>query len=167
MKNLQYHEEVDRAGRGAGWGLMATAVMTLMMVVGIVPGAPETLRPFPVVLTHHAFPHLGPLGLTLVTVLLHFGYGAIAGAVFSYLARPMSVGRGLLFGFGLWILMEVTFVPWGYGSIEFGLGRGAPWAAVYNLLLHLGYGATLGWLGARDERWHHAAFDEADRLRVA
>ncbi len=163
----EYKEEVDRAGRGAGWGMMATSAMTLLMVVGIIPHAPAAFHPFPVIVVHHAFPMLGPLALTIVTVLLHFAYGAGAGIVFSYLARPMSVGRGLLYGLALWIFMEVTFVPWAYGTVEFGLGRGNPWSALFNLLLHLTYGGTLGWCGARDERWHHAMFDGADRLRVA
>ena len=171
QQNLQlqreYREEVDRAGRGAGWGLMATSVMTLLMAVGIIPGAPAALRPFPVVLVHHALPMLGPLALTVVTVLLHFAYGGLAGVIFAYLARPMSVGRGLAYGLGLWLVMEVTFVPWGFGTVEFGLGRGDPWSALFNLVLHLAYGGSLGWFGARDERWHHVMFDGADRLRVA
>lgn len=167
MRNLQYHEELDRAGRTAIFGIMATAAMTLLMVAGIVPGAPAAFRVFPVDVAHRAFPHLGQLGLTFVTLALHFGYGAGAAFVFSFLARPMSVGRGLAYGFGLWIAMQVAVVPWTYRWLEFGLGHGYPWTALDTLVLHLIYGGTLGWLGARDERAHHSRFDEADRLVVA
>ncbi|HVV51862.1 MAG TPA: hypothetical protein VHO06_19495 [Polyangia bacterium] len=167
MKNLQYRGELVRAGQAALLGVMATAAMTVLMVVCIIPGVPLAFRPFPVELVHHAFPHLGLLALTLVTLVAHFGYGAGAGALFSFLARPMSVGRGLAFGLGLWMVMEVSFVPLGYGWLEFGLGHGYPWAALYTLALHALYGGILGWLGAREDVWHHAQFDEADQLRVA
>ncbi|HLK91452.1 MAG TPA: hypothetical protein VKZ18_16255 [Polyangia bacterium] len=165
--DLQYRGELGRAGRAALLGVMATAAMTVVMAISVVPGVPLAFRPFPVELVHHAFPVLGLWSLALLTLVLHFGYGAAAGALFSFLARPMSVGRGLAYGFGLWIVMEVSFVPWGYGWLEFGLGHGYPWSAVFMLVLHLFYGGVLGWLGGRDDLWHHSAFDEADRLRVA
>ncbi len=167
MWNLQYRGELSRARRAALFGLMGTSVMTLLMTACLLPGAPAAMRPFPVEVTHRLFPGLGPLALTVVTVLLHFGYGAAAGAIFAFLARPMSVGRGLAFGLVLWIVMQAWFVPLTYGWIEFGLGRGSPWTSLFPLLLHLSYGATLGWLGGRDDLSHHAQFDEADRLRVA
>ena len=63
----------------------------------------------------------------------------------------MSLGRGFAFGFGLWIVMQMAFVPLGYGWLEFGLGGGHPWPAVVSLVLHLCYGGTLGWLGGRDD----------------
>ena len=167
MKNLEYRGEFGRAGRAAILGMMATSAMTLLMVAGIVPRAPAAFRVFPVDVVHHAFPALGQLSLTLMTLLLHFAYGAAAAAIFSFLARPMSVGRGLAFGLGLWIFMQAFFVPWTYHWLEFGLGHGYPWTALDALVLHLVYGATLGWLGARDELAHHSRFDEADRLVVA
>jgi hypothetical protein len=167
MKDLQVRSELIRAGRAALFGWLGTSVMTLVMALCLVPGAPAAIRPFPVELVRHALPTLGPLALTLVTVPLHFGYGAAAGALFSFLARPMSLGRGLAFGLALWILMQIMFVPLGYGWLEFGLGRGYPWTALVSLLLHLCYGVTLGWLGGRDDLRHHCQFDEADRLRVA
>jgi hypothetical protein len=141
--------------------------MTILMAASALPGAPDAMRPFPVELARHVFPSFHTLPLTLVTVLIHFGYGAAAGALFAFLARPMSIGRGVLFGLGLWILMEATFVPWVYGTPEFGLGRSHPALAFFALVLHLVYGGTLGWLGGRDDAVHHARFDEADRLRVA
>jgi hypothetical protein len=165
--NLQYRGELGRGGRAALFGVMATAVMTIVMAASILPHAPLAFRPFPVELVHHAFPRLHLFTLALMTLVLHFGYGAAAGALFAFLARPMSVGRGLAFGFGLWMVMEVSFVPWGYGWLEFGLGHGYPWSAFFLLMLHLVYGGTLGWLGGRDDLSHHSVFDEADRLRVA
>ncbi len=103
-----------------------------------------------------------------MTLVLHFGYGAAAGALFAFLARPMSVGRGLAFGLGLWIVMQMAFVPLTYGWIEFGLGHGL------SLDVGLRAGAAPLLTERRSAGWgraticaHHAEFDEADRLRVA
>jgi hypothetical protein len=167
MKNLQVRGELGRAGRAAILGVMATTAMTLLMVVGLFPRAPAAFRAFPVDVVHHAFPSFGTLTLTLATLVLHLGYGAAAAALFAFLARPMSVGRGLAFGLALWIVMQMSVVPWTYHWLEFGLGHGYPWTGVFALALHLCYGATLGWLGGRDDLAHHARFDEADRLVVA
>ena len=167
MKDLQVRGELDRAGRAAVLGVVATAAMTVLMVVGLFPGAPAAFRVFPVDVVHRAFPSLGPLALTLETLGLHLGYGAAAAALFAFLARPMSVGRGVAFGFGLWIFMQTAVVSLTYHWIEFGLGHGYPWTGLFTLVLHLCYGAALGWLGGRDDLAHRARFDEADRLVVA
>ena len=167
MKDPQVRSELVRAGHAAVFGWLGTSVMTLLMAVSLIPGAPASIRPFPVEFVRHAFPGLSPLALTLVTVPLHFGYGAGAGALFAFLARPMSLGRGFAFGLALWIVMQIAFVPLGYGWLEFGLGGGHSGQALVTLVLHLCYGGTLGWLGGRDDQMHHTQFDEADRLRVA
>jgi hypothetical protein len=167
MKDLQVRSELVRAGHAAVFGWLGTSVMTLLMAICLIPGMPAAFRPFPVEFVRHVFPRLGPLALTLLTVPLHFGYGAAAGALFSFLARPMSLGRGFAVGFALWVVMQILFVPIGYGWLEFGLGGGHPWAALVSLVLHLCYGGTLGFLGGRDDLLHHTQFDEADRVRVA
>ncbi len=162
----EYHEERLREWRAAAYGLAATAAMTLLMAVGLFRHGPVAFRPFPVVIMSAVFPHMNPFPLAIVTTLAHFAYGALAAMAFSYLARPMSVGRGLAYALGLWIVMQVMFVPAFYNHIEFGLGRGEPWTALYTLVLHAVYGGVLGWLGARDEQVHHVAFDALDRVRV-
>ena len=167
MKDLQVRSELVRAGHAAVFGWLATSVMTLLMAICLIPGMPAAFRPFPVEFVRHVFPRLGPLALTLLTVPLHFGYGAGAGALFAFLARPMSLGRGFAFGFALWVVMQILFVPIGYGWLEFGLGGGHPWAALVSLVLPLCDGGTLGGLGGRDDLMHHTQFDEADRVRVA
>jgi hypothetical protein len=168
LNREQYVEERHRAGRAAVVGLAATAAMTLLMAVGLFRNGPAAFRPFPVEIMGRVFPHMNPLPLALVTTLAHFAYGAAAAAAFSFLARPMSVGRGLAYGLALWLIMQTMFVPAFFrGHIEFGLGRGEPWSALYALVLHAVYGGVLGWLGGRDERVHHESFDALDRVRVA
>jgi hypothetical protein len=164
----EFREERHRAGRAALFGLAATAAMTLLMAVGLFRHGPVAFRPFPVEFMARVFPHWNPLPLAVVTTLAHFAYGALAAAIFSYLARPMSIGRGLAYGLALWVVMQVIFVPAFLHHTEFGLGPGGePWSAIYALVLHMVYGGVLGGLGARDEQAHHAAFDAIDQLRVA
>lgn len=166
METRQYSGELRRAGRAALIGLAATAAMTLLMAVGVFRHGPVAFRPFPVEFALRLFPSWAPLPLALATTLAHFAYGAAAAALFSFLARPMTSGRGLAFGVSLWMLMQIMYVPALFGWMEFGLGRGEPWSALFTLLLHVVYGTVLGVLGARDERAHHAHFDALDRLEV-
>jgi hypothetical protein len=166
METRQYNAELLRAGRAALIGLAATAAMTLLMALGLFSHGPVAFRPFPVEFAMRLFPTWAPLPLAVGTTLAHFAYGAGAAALFSFLARPMTPGRGLAFGVTLWMVMQVWYVPALLGWMEFGLGRGEPWSALFTLLLHGVYGTVLGVLGARDERAHRARFDALDRLEV-
>jgi hypothetical protein len=170
MHHSQVMEELRRASRAAVLGLMATSAMTLLMWIAALPGMPHALEPFPALLMRHIVPRAAPLQLALLTTMTHFAYGVAAAALFSFLARPMSVGRGLAYGFALWTTMQLFLVPGLLGGLGFGFGLGlgvGHWLfMVYTLVLHLAYGVTLGLLGARDERVHHATFDELARLRA-
>ena len=166
MDTRQSREELRRAGRAALIGVAGTASMTLLMALGLLRSGPVAFRPFPIEFMSRLWPTGGALPLAAVTTLLHFTYGAAAAMLFSFLARPMSVGRGVAFGVALWMLMQIVFIPAFMGWMEFGLGRGEPWSALFTLLQHVIYGAVLGALGGRDERTHHASFDALDRLRV-
>jgi hypothetical protein len=174
LSGPEYHGERLREVRAAVYGLAATAAMTLLMAVGLFRHGPVAFRPFPVVIMSAILPHWSPLPLAIATTVAHFAYGALAAVLFSFLARPMSVGRGLAFALALWVVMQTMFVPaffigrhfYGH-QIEFGLGVGNPWPAAFTLVLHMVYGGVLGGLGARDEQAHHATFDALDRLRVA
>lgn len=168
MNHSQFAEELRRASRATLLGVMAAAVMTVFMWIGALPKMPAALEPFPLLLTRHIWPSMAPLPIALLTSIVHFGYGAGAAVLFSFLARPMSVGRGFAFGAALWALMQGMFVPGLLGGMEFsfGLGHGHWLFSGYTLALHLSYGVTLGLLGARDESVHHAHFDELARLRV-
>lgn len=168
MNHSQNADELRRASRAAVLGVTATAVMTIFMWIGAIRTMPAALEPFPLLLTRHVWPSMAPLPIALLTSIVHFGYGAAVAVVFSFLARPMSVGRGFAFGVALWTLMQIMLVPGLLGGMEFSFGLGhGHWLFVgYTLALHLVYGVTLGLLGARDENVHHAHFDELARLRA-
>jgi hypothetical protein len=168
MNHSQIADELRRASRAAVLGVMATAGMTIFMWIGALPRMPAAVEPFPLLLMRHVWPNMAPLPIALLTSVAHFGYGAAAAVLFSFLARPMSAGRGFAFGAVLWAVMQGMFVPGLLGGMEFsfGLGHGHWLFGGYTLGLHMVYGLTLGLLGARDENVHHAHFDELARLRV-
>ena len=60
----------------------------------------------------------------------------------------MSLGRGFAFGFALWVVMQMSFVPMGYGWLEFGLGAGYPWTGGgFAWSCISATAAPSGWLG--------------------
>jgi hypothetical protein len=157
--------ERSRLARGVLYGLCATAVMGLLMVVVAAAGrGNQVLRPFPGTIMARMLGDGHGAGFGLLAALCYFAYGALAGLAFAYFCRPMTMAKGIGWGLFLWFVMEITFVPW-LGFADFGLARrhGGLYA-LYELLLHLVYGVTLGRLTARDERQHHAAFDDLGRL---
>jgi hypothetical protein len=86
--------------------------------------------------------------LVLVALTLHFGYGALAGALFAVGARRINVMTGLGFGLLLWGVAVAVYAP------LVGLGFVAahePALAALALPPHLLYGATLGALGPTGE----------------
>ena len=153
--------ERDRLVRGARYGLDATAVMTLVMLLGMLVSWGR-LRPFPFLIASRAVVHGSRVWVLPLTILGHFAFGTLAGMVFAYFSRPMTRAKGIGWGALLWFFMQITFVPW-IGWMDFGLDRSRG-LTFYFLLLHLVYGYTLGSLGARDERAHHVRFDDLGRL---
>ncbi len=155
------HSELGRALRGAWWGLIATVVMTVFMAMGAATGSLFTSQgAFPVLIARRV---LGGAGTSLTaTAFAHLGYGAIAGILFAYFTRPMTLLKGIGFATFLWVIMQILWIPslgWGdFGQIH------SHWLALYTLALHLPYGAALGWLGARDDAKHAATFDDLGRL---
>lgn len=138
-------------GRGLGWGVAATVAMSALMLLGVATGLSPMPKPIPAAiagkLTGGALPKPALMGLAVV---LHLGYGAFWGAVFAAAARKVTVARGLLVGAGLWVIMGLLVLPWlGWGT--FGAGV-TPKIAVATLVLHLVYGAVLGWGLARAAR---------------
>jgi hypothetical protein len=84
----------------------------------------------------------------LAGVLLHFAYGALAGAFFAAATERVNVASGLFFGLALWGIAVAVYAP------LVGLGFVAshePALAALLLPAHLLYGATIGALAPRGE----------------
>jgi len=169
---MRQHEDLRRSLRGAAWGLTATVVMTAAMVVGALVFRSSFARPpFPYLFIDHLMPHAGGAATAAFTVLSHFAFGALMGMLFAFFSEPMTLAKGVGFGTLVWSVMQVIFVPWlGWGDFAFihsgAFVHSSAWSFLwYTLILHMVFGVTLGVLGARDDRVHHAAFDEMGNLR--
>lgn len=163
---MHRHDDLRRSLRGAVWGLSATLVMTSVMVIGaLLLRSSFAHPPFPYLFIDHRFPHVSRGSAAALTLVAHFGFGALLGMLFAYFSEPMTLAKGVAFGVLVWSVMQVIFVPWlGWG--DFGLIHSTGPFAAYTLFLHLFYGVTVGVLGARDDRVHHAAFDALGRLQT-
>lgn len=137
-------EPSARLWRGFGWGVGATIAMSIPMMIGMATGVAPMPEPIPKALVTLFF------GAGLPTPLLmalsagsHLGYGGFFGAVLARFFPEGGLKEGLVLGVLLWLVMELVVLPvlgWGI----FGMAI-TPKIAVATLLLHLIYGATLGW----------------------
>lgn len=137
-----------RLGAVFGWGVVATLVMTALMVSTVGVGVSPLPKPIPAALVGQT---LGPLpqpALLPLALAAHLVYGGLAAAVLAGLTRRIDLKTGLLWGGILWAVTGVAWLPYlGWGP--FG-SQHTPAIAVATLLLHLVYGAVLGWSTDRD-----------------
>jgi hypothetical protein len=155
--------------RGAVWGGAATLFMTLFMATGLgwaqIPGQ-QRAHPYPRLVAAHLLGRTHGAGPILLGMVVHFVYGSLMGLAFAYFSRPMTIAKGVGFGLFFWFVMQVIVLPW-LGLSQFGGHTGGVGLASGTLLLHLIYGVTLGFLGARDDNLHRATFDDLGRLEPA
>ncbi len=163
---MRQHDDLKRSLRGVVWGLGATVVMTAFMAIGsLVIRSSFARPPFPYLFIDHLLPHASPPAGAAVTLIAHFAYGGLMGLLFAYFAEPMTRAKGVGFAALVWSAMQILFVPWiGWGDFGF-IHSPATAFVLYTMALHLVYGLTLGALGARDDRAHHATFDDLGRLQ--
>lgn len=136
--------ETARLAAGAGWGAVATAIMSAVMLAATGVGISPMPKPIPAALVSHTL-GLAPNPLLVVlAVLAHFAYGAAAGAVLAGLVRKVTVWHGIAYGVALWALMDLAWLPYlGWGLFGSAI---TPKIAVATLVLHLVYGIMLGLL---------------------
>jgi hypothetical protein len=151
-----------RVLRGAIWGLVASGVVTAIMIVDLLLTRTAGPRTFPILVLGRLLGQGHGLGLDVLGLGAQLAYGSLMGLVFAFLARPMTVAKGVGVGLMLWLILQIEFVPWlGWG--DFGFEHGGA-SLAYTFTLHLIYGVTLGWLGWHDETAHAAHFDDLGRL---
>ncbi len=133
-----------RLWRGFGWGVLATIAMSIPMMIGMATGVAPMPEPIPKALVTLVFGDGLPTPLVMVLAAgSHLGYGGVFGAVLSAWVPDAGLKEGLILGGLLWLVMELAVLPvlgWGV----FGTAI-TPKIAVATLVLHLIYGATLGW----------------------
>lgn len=156
-------------------GILAALIMFAVMYLGIhVTGvAPFQVPPsqaFLISVLGLTQDLAGPLGL-----LAHFGYGAFWSIVLLALFWDRtSIGKGIGLSIGLWLIMMLVMSPmigWGYfgfGAKEMSrdvlaLGSSTKYVLI-TLILHLIYGAVIGWANSR---WMTFGQDVAAEIRTA
>ncbi len=128
-----------RLGRGLLAGLVATVVLSGLMLMKQVMGVMPQLNP--VLMISHML--RAPLALGWI---MHFMIGTVIwGLLYAWL-NPRLAGpqwlRGAEFATGAWLVMMIMLMPMaGAGAFALKLGMMAPLA---TLMLHWVYGAVLG-----------------------
>lgn len=133
----------NRFQHGALWGIGATIVMSVFMLVATATGVSPLPEPIPAAIAKLVVGEDAAMPLIAATaVVAHLGYGGVWGSLLARMVRPVTLSWGLGLGIGLWLLMQVAVLPllgWGlFGSAV------SVRIAVATLVLHLIYGATLG-----------------------
>lgn len=133
-----------RLREGFGYGVVATIAMSVLMLLAVVSEMSPMPQPIPKAVVAQLFGSGIPKPMLMaLAVGLHLGYGGLFGAILARVARPVTIGKGLALGVGLWVLMQVTFLPFlGWGLFGTAI---TPKIAVATLVLHLVYGGVLGW----------------------
>ncbi len=138
----------SRVWRGFGWGVAATIAMSIPMAVGMATGVAPMPEPIPKALVTLIFGGGLPASLLMgLSAGSHLGYGGVFGALLARLFPEAGLREGLGMGALLWLVMQVVILPllgWGFFGASI-----TPKIAVATLVLHLIYGATLGWGLAR------------------
>ena len=146
IKHMAEVEKQQRLMRGVAAGTIATALMTALLVA-----APALSGHVPEIATRAAGALKARPLLVLVAFVLHFGYGALAGALFAAATDRVNVASGLFFGLTLWGVAVAVYAPLiGLGFIT----SHEPALAALALPAHLLYGATLGALAPKGEIVH-------------
>jgi hypothetical protein len=139
---------------GAGFGIIATLVMSVLMVLIYVMGLSAMAEPIP--LAQLARIIAAGLGLKDTSVLalvlaipIHLAYGALWAGLVTSSTRQVTWWKGMALGLGLWAILIVFFLPMS-GQATFAVAtRSSVW--ITTLVLHLVYGLTFGVLAQRSE----------------
>lgn len=135
----------ERLLTGFGWGVVATTVMSLLMIIGLATGMSPMPKPIPAAIVGQFLGEQTPRPLImLLAAIAHLAYGGFWGAALAATTRPVTIWKGIGLGLFLWLIMQIFVLPFlGWGAF----GVAITWKiAMATLMLHLVYGVTLGWL---------------------
>jgi hypothetical protein len=138
----------SRLIRGFVYGIVATIAMSVLMVIATVSGVSPIPEPIPKAIVVTVVGGASKPVVMALAIGSHLVYGGVFGAFLARAARPVTLANGIGLGVALWVLMQVAFLPFlGWGVFGTAI---TPKIAVATLVLHLVYGAVLGWTIDRD-----------------
>src|SRR5262245_7065243 len=100
---------------GCEWGLVATLVMTSVMLLVYFVG-PRSIPPMPLAVTSGILARVfgvATVGVWVVVlaVIVQLIYGALWGGLLAASTRDVTIGKALAVSLGLWVLMVIFYVP--------------------------------------------------------
>jgi len=128
-------------------GLVATVVLSVLMVAKAMMGIMPELDIPKMLAGMVGSPDMPAIGWLLHAVIGIVIYGVGIAVLDSKLPGNNHVGHGIMLGVIGWLLMMVIVMPM-VGAGLFGMNMGIM-AAVMTLMLHLIFGAVLGWVYGR------------------
>jgi hypothetical protein len=155
---------VRNALLGGRAGLVATALMSVVMLAGKAAGLTGRLPPAKI--TDRATEQLPPPGRPdrdqrdAMAAIVHFGFGTAAGAVFGLAVAGvrrtwLSAALGVVYATAVYAISYLGWIP--ALNLMPAAGEDRPGRSVTMLVAHWVYGATLGAVLALGEQRHDVA----------
>lgn len=138
---------MSNIGRGLMAGLAATIVLSVLMVMKATMGVMPALDLPRMIAGMMGSPDAPMLGWGVHVMIGVVGYGLAMALLSDKLPGSNATVQGVLIGFVGWLLMMVMLMPMaGAGFFALAMGVMAP---MMTLVLHLIFGAVLGWTYAK------------------
>ena len=138
---------MNKFGKGMAAGLVATIVLSALMVMKMLMGIMPELDLPKMIAGMMGMPDQPLVGWAIHFMIGVVLYGAAIALLDARLPGHSSVGHGILIAIGGWVLMMVMLMPMA-GAGLFGMKMGLM-APMMTLVLHLIFGAVLGWCYGR------------------
>ena len=124
-------------------GLAATVVLSILMIMKAAMGLMPQLDLIGMLAQMVGQPDVRLVGWVVHATIGIVGYGLVI-SLFDHGGTGSFLGRGLMIACVGWFIMMVVLMPMpGAGFFGMGLGIMAP---IMTLILHLVFGAVLGWV---------------------
>jgi hypothetical protein len=134
---------MERIGKGLLAGLVATIVLSALMVMKSMMGIMPELDLPKMLAGMMGSPGNVALGWAVHFMIGIVGYGIVIAVLDEPLPGDSSTAHGVLIAFVGWLIMMIALMPMaGAGFFGMKMGMMAP---VMTLVLHLIFGAVLGW----------------------
>jgi hypothetical protein len=141
---------MGRIAKGLAAGAVATAVLSMLMAMKTAMGVMPQLDLPKMIAGMMGAPDTPALGWAIHVMIGVVGYGLFIALLDTRLPGRSATLHGVLIGFAGWLLMMTMLMPMaGAGLFGMALGMMAP---MMTLVLHLIFGAALGWMFGRLNR---------------
>lgn len=134
---------MSQIGKGLLAGLAATTVLSTLMVMKAKMGVMPNLDLPKMIAGMMGSPNSPMLGWAVHFMIGIFAYGVAIAALNARLPGGSPTTHGVIIGVVGWLIMMVMLMPM-VGAGMFGMTMG-PMAPIMTLILHLIFGAVLGW----------------------